>query len=254
MDDFSTDRSREFIESIDDEMIKKCFHDKNCGKGGALFTGFIQADGDVILIQDAHRDYISPEYARLLRPFTDKNAHMVFGSRFAGGGTHRVLFNRRLRGNRFLTRFSNILSGLYLTELESCCRVFRKDFLGHLTIEENSSGSHAEITARVADLFQRESLNIFEVTLTHSAGSCHRDKKRNWRDGILDLWCILKYNTSDLARFLRYQIFGIFVTLTQFLTIMILITLFDAKGVVYLENIFNLVATELSFSGGLPAA
>jgi glycosyltransferase involved in cell wall biosynthesis len=190
VDDGSTDGTREIIASITDPQVKVILHDRNRGKGAALRTGFRHISGDVAIIQDADLEYDPNDYHRLLKPITEGKADVVYGSRFIGGDQHRVLFFWHMLGNRFLTLISNMLSNLNLTDMETCYKVFRREILEQLTIEEDRFGFEPEITAKVA----RSQARIYEVGISYAGRTYQEGKKIGWKDGISALRCILKYN------------------------------------------------------------
>lgn len=190
VDDGSVDGTRETLATVHDPAIKVICHERNRGKGAALRTGFAAAGGDVVIIQDADLEYDPREYPRLLRPILEGKADVVYGSRFAGGEQHRVLFFWHMMGNKFLTLFSNMMTNLNLTDMETCYKVFRREVLQRITIEENRFGFEPEITAKVARLQAR----IYEVGVSYAGRTYREGKKIGWKDGFSAIRCIIKYN------------------------------------------------------------
>jgi len=193
VDDCSKDGTRDKLAAIAKlPGVRVLYHDVNQGKGAALRTGFAAAEGDLVLVQDADLEYDPQEYPTLLAPILSGKADVVFGSRFVGGDSHRVLYFWHSLGNRFLTLFSNMMTNLNLTDMETCYKVFRRDLLQKITIRENRFGFEPEITAKVAKLKCR----IYEVGISYAGRTYEEGKKIGWKDGIRALWCILKYNLS----------------------------------------------------------
>ena len=190
VDDCSTDGTRDVLRAIDDAMITVYYHEVNRGKGGALRTGFSKVTGDIVIIQDADLEYDPAEYPRLLKPILDGKADVVYGSRFAGGDAHRVVYFWHMLGNKFLTLLSNMFSNLTLTDMETCYKVMRSDVVKRITIEEDRFGFEPELTAKVAKLKVR----IYEVGISYFGRSYQEGKKISWKDGISALRCIVKYN------------------------------------------------------------
>ena len=191
VDDCSTDGTRELLrERLEKQVERVIYHERNQGKGAALRTGFAAATGEIVLVQDADLEYDPQEYPRLLRPILDGRADVVFGSRFSGGEAHRVLYFWHSLGNRFLTLFSNAMTNLNLTDMEVCYKVFRREVLQQIRIEEDRFGFEPEITAKVA----KQGCRVFEVGISYSGRTYHEGKKIGWRDGVRAVWCILKYN------------------------------------------------------------
>ncbi len=193
VDDDSTDGTREILKKeIESTVSKVIYKEKNEGKGAALRTGFEFATGDVVIVQDADLEYDPIEYAKLLGPILQGNADVVYGSRFVGSQPHRVLFFWHYVGNNILTLLSNMFTNLNLTDMETCYKMFRKEVLDSITIEQNRFGFEPEITAKVA----RGNWRIYEVGISYAGRSYSEGKKINWKDGVQAIWCILKYNLS----------------------------------------------------------
>jgi glycosyltransferase involved in cell wall biosynthesis len=190
VDDFSTDNSYDLIASSKDPEINLYRHERNMGKGAALRTGLAEAKGDIIIIQDADLEYDPAEYPILLKPILDGRADVVYGSRFAGTGAHRVLYFWHYVGNRFLTLLSNVFTDLNNTDIETCYKVFTRNALEGIVIQENRFGFEPEITAKLA----KKKLRIYEVPISYYGRTYGEGKKIGWRDGFRAIWCILKYN------------------------------------------------------------
>jgi glycosyltransferase involved in cell wall biosynthesis len=192
VDDFSADGTWEKLQPLaqNESRIKLVRHEINQGKGAALRTGFVHATSQVVIIQDADLEYDPAEYHRLLAPILSGKADVVFGSRFIGSDAHRVLYYWHSVGNKVLTTFSNMATGVNLTDMEVCYKTFRREIIQKISIEENRFGFEPEITAKVARLKVR----IYEVAISYNGRTYAEGKKIGWRDGVHALWCILKYN------------------------------------------------------------
>ena len=188
IDDCSQDGTRQVLENLDEDNIKVYFHSKNQGKGAALRTGFLKAEGDIILIQDADLEYNPKEYPILLEPILDGRADAVYGSRFLGG-PHRVLFFWHYVGNRMLTTLSNMLSNLNLTDMETCYKVFKKEILEKISLKSKRFGFEPEITLKLAKLKCR----IYEVPISYSGRDYTEGKKIGWKDGVAAFFHIIRF-------------------------------------------------------------
>lgn len=192
IDDCSRDRSYDILKELETEHrnIRVLHHPTNQGKGAALRTGFKNATGDVVIVQDADLEYNPAEYPKLLKPIQDGLADVVFGSRFAGGESHRVLYFWHSMGNKALTLLSNMLTNLNLTDMETCYKVFRREVIQQIQVEESRFGFEPEITAKVAKMGCR----VYEVGISYSGRTYEEGKKIGWKDGVRAFVCILKYN------------------------------------------------------------
>lgn len=191
VDDGSTDGTRELIQTrLRDQIDQVILQPHNRGKGAALRAGFAAATGDIVVVQDADLEYDPAEFPKLMRPFLDQGADVVFGSRFIGGESHRVLYYWHSVGNRLLTMISNMFTNLNLTDMEVCYKLLRRELLQRITIEEERFGFEPEITAKLAKL----ECSIYEVGISYAGRTYAEGKKIGWRDGLWALWCILKYN------------------------------------------------------------
>jgi glycosyltransferase involved in cell wall biosynthesis len=194
IDDCSTDSTlsivRDLLGTTVDLIVE---HPVNRGKGAALRSGIARATGDIVIIQDADLEYDPNEYPRLMAPFIENDADVVYGSRFAGGEAHRVLYFWHSQGNKFLTLLSNMFTDLNLTDMETCYKAFKRDVIQSISIKENRFGFEPEITAKLA----KRGLRIFEVGISYDGRTYTEGKKIGWRDGVRAVYCIVKYNFSN---------------------------------------------------------
>ena len=210
VDDASTDGTRDFLRSVADAVerglpyvvmpslgrslptrgMRVLFQEKNGGKGAALRRGFSEVHGEIVVVQDADLEYDPREIFRVIDPIDRGLADVVFGSRFLGGGAHRVLFFWHSVGNRWLTLLSNVLTNINLTDVWTCYKAFRVEILDGLVIKESRFGFEAEITAKIAKAGWR----IYEVPISYFGRNYAEGKKIGWRDGVRGVWCTIKYN------------------------------------------------------------
>ncbi|WP_307983589.1 glycosyltransferase family 2 protein [uncultured Helicobacter sp.] len=202
VDDCSTDKTREILSEILSTMdttsanttLSFIHHTHNQGKGAALRTGIASAKGEIVLIQDADLEYDPNEYPKLLQPFERGVADVVFGSRFVSGDSHRVLYFWHRMGNGMLTLFSNMMTNLNLTDMETCYKVFKREIIQSIQIKENRFGFEPEITAKIAKI---KGIRIYEVGISYYGRTYEEGKKIGIKDGFRALWAIVKYHFKD---------------------------------------------------------
>jgi glycosyltransferase involved in cell wall biosynthesis len=191
VDDYSTDGCRDILKNeIAPHVAKIVYHDFNQGKGAALRTGFQHATGDIVVVQDADLEYDPKELALLMDPIVRGKADVVFGSRFMGGQPHRVVYFWHMVGNKFLTLLSNMFTNINLTDMETCYKMFRREIIQSIKIEENRFGFEPEITAKISKLNCR----IFEMGISYYGRTYAEGKKIGMKDGFRAIYAIIKYN------------------------------------------------------------
>src|SRR5450631_657275 len=195
VDDGSRDGSREILEELraSHAQVRVLLQPRNMGKGAALRRGIQEATGDFVLIQDADLEYDPADYPLLLDPLIQGKADVVYGSRFLGAAPHRVLYFWHSVGNRLLTLLSNCLTNINLSDMETCYKVFRREIIQSIPIEENRFGFEPEITVKIA----KRRLRIYEVGISYWGRTYEEGKKIGWKDGVRALWCLVKYAAKE---------------------------------------------------------
>lgn len=197
IDDCSRDGTRALYPRLGEEFpgadIRLIQHELNQGKGAALRTGFAAATGDIILVQDADLEYDPNDYPKLVEPILDGRADVVYGSRYLTGDVHRVMNFWHTMGNKILTSLSNMFTNLYLTDMETCYKVFRAEVIKGIQIKSDRFGVEPEVTAKVA----RGRWRVYEVGISYHGRSYGEGKKITWRDGVRAIYCIVRFAFSD---------------------------------------------------------
>jgi glycosyltransferase involved in cell wall biosynthesis len=191
VDDGSSDSSREILSNLQGQFpqMRVFLQPRNMGKGAALRRGIQAATGDYVIIQDADLEYDPNDYPRLLGPLESGQADVVYGSRFLGSGPHRVLYFWHSVGNWILTLLSNMITNLNMTDMETCYKVFRREVIQAIPLEENRFGFEPEVTVKIA----KRRLRVYEVGISYWGRTYEEGKKIGWKDGVRALWCLGKY-------------------------------------------------------------
>jgi glycosyltransferase involved in cell wall biosynthesis len=194
VDDGSRDGSRDLLAELEKQypQVRVFLQPRNMGKGAALRRGIQEATGDFVIVQDADLEYDPGDYPALIDPLLQNKADVVYGSRFLGAAPHRVLYFWHSVGNKILTLLSNCLTNINLTDMETCYKVFRREIIQSIPIEEDRFGFEPEITVKVA----KRRLRIYEVGISYWGRTYEEGKKIGWKDGVWALWCLLKYSAK----------------------------------------------------------
>jgi glycosyltransferase involved in cell wall biosynthesis len=192
VDDFSTDGTRDLLQTYSHPQVRIFYHEVNQGKGAAIRTAIRHATGDVVLIQDADLEYDPQEYPKLIEPIEKDLADVVYGSRFLGG-PHRVLFYWHYVGNQFLTTVSNMMTNLNLSDMETCYKAFRREIIQSIPLRSNRFGFEPEVTAKIA----RRGVRVYETPISYHGRTYAEGKKIGWKDGVVALWTIVRYAIAD---------------------------------------------------------
>ena len=190
VDDGSTDGTRQILERLDHQSLRVHLQPQNGGKGSALRTGFSLATSEFVIVQDADLEYDPDDFGKILAPLVSKKADVVFGSRFAGGDAHRVVYFWHSIGNKFLTLLSNAFTNLNLTDMETCYKCFKREIIQAIDLKENRFGIEPEITGKIAAGKWR----IYEVGISYDGRTYDEGKKIGWKDGFRAIFCIVKYS------------------------------------------------------------
>jgi glycosyltransferase involved in cell wall biosynthesis len=245
VNDCSVDRSREVAEQLAREIpeLVVLHHETNQGKGAALRTGIARATGDFVAIQDADLEYDPMDLKRLLGPLRSGAADMVLGSRFLSVGAHRVLYFWHSLANRFLTLLSNMLTDLNLTDMETCYKVFRREVIQSIQIEENRFGFEPEVVAKVAQL----RLRIYEMGISYHGRTYAEGKKIGVKDGFRALYCILKYNLPKAPWAIQFLFYALVGGTCALANLLLFALLFPALGVTPAALIAFFAAAALNY-------
>lgn len=193
VDDGSTDGSQNIVKNLKDQNIKKVFHEKNMGKGTAIKSALQVVEGEYVLIQDADLEYDPNDYNDLLAPIVNLNADIVFGSRFITGKYRRVLYFRHFIINKMLTFVSNLITNVNLSDMETCYKVIKTEYLKKIKLQERGFGFEPEITVKLSKLMNKDRLKFYETSISYNGRTYEEGKKITWKDGLRAIYCLIKY-------------------------------------------------------------